>query len=134
MLRIFSVTLASSLPLALVTGCGGEGTPAPESAHQAASGAKSDSNDDDDAASDDAAGGEDEAESAPRAACDDGTCFVCGAGSCPSGWYCDEGAQGGAACSWLPECKKTDCACINKVLGSGCSCAEEGGGPHAKCE
>jgi hypothetical protein len=33
--------------------------------------------------------------------CDDGTCSKCGSGICPAGWYCDEKASGGGACSWL---------------------------------
>src|SRR5262245_54273803 len=36
--------------------------------------------------------------------CADGTCFRCGAGFCMTGFFCDEGAAGGAACSWLPSC------------------------------
>src|SRR5688572_12979607 len=48
--------------------------------------------------------GEESESSAPVSRCADGTCFECGAGLCPKGFYCDEGAPGGAACSWLPEC------------------------------
>src|SRR5688500_3063523 len=61
---------------------------------------------------------EDEAASEPPAlACADGTCTPCGDGLCPNGWYCDETAKGGAACSWLPECaKKPGCACVERVL------------------
>jgi hypothetical protein len=54
---------------------------------------------------------------------------------CPQGWYCDESAKDGAACSWLPECgKKLDCACVGKALGSGCACSEAQGGLHVKCK
>src|SRR5688500_13534287 len=51
--------------------------------------------------------------SAPRRpSCEDSTCFECGSGICMTGFYCDEGAQGGSACSWLPECAgKASCAC-----------------------
>lgn len=134
-LRLFSVALVWSLSFALASGCGGDGTPAPESAHEAAHPASRSEARDSDEASDDSSKGEDEAASAPSAGCDDGTCFVCGAGSCPQGWYCDESAQGGAACSWLPECaKKTDCSCVSKVLGGGCSCSAQGGGLHVECK
>ena len=80
----------------------------------------------------------DEAAPAPAARrnlCEDGTCFRCGEGICPTGFYCDEGAQGGAACSWLPSCAaRASCACIERALGSGCSCQESGGGPKVSCE
>lgn len=63
--------------------------------------------------------------------CSDGTCFVCGDGSCPLGAYCDEGS---GACAWLTECSGTpSCACLSRVLGDGCSCSESGGGPHVRC-
>ncbi len=66
--------------------------------------------------------------------CDDGTCSPCGSGICPSGWYCDENASGGAACSWLTECAdKPTCGCITRVLGSSCKCREEGGGLKVSC-
>ncbi|MGC4093392.1 MAG: hypothetical protein QM756_36960 [Polyangiaceae bacterium] len=78
---------------------------------------------------------EPEAEAPARSSCDDGGCFSCGSGTCPSGWYCDEGASGGAACSWLPGCgAKASCACVSKNLGSSCSCSEDGGGPHVSCK
>jgi hypothetical protein len=68
-----------------------------------------------------------------RISCDDGTCSPCGDGICPSGWYCDEGAKGGPACGWLPECaQKPSCACLTRVL-SGCSCEEKQGGLHLSC-
>ena len=67
--------------------------------------------------------------------CDDGTCSTCGSGMCPTGWYCDESAKGGAACGWLPQCtEKSSCGCLTKVLGSGCSCAERGNGLHVTCK
>jgi hypothetical protein len=66
--------------------------------------------------------------------CDDGSCSLCGSGICPSGWYCDENASGGAACSWLTECAdKPTCGCITRVLGSSCKCREEGGGLKVSC-
>jgi hypothetical protein len=81
-------------------------------------------------------GSEDEeiTSAAPAPSCSDGTCSPCGDGLCPSGWYCDETAKGGAACSWLPECtKKPGCACLERAL-PGCSCEEQGGGEHVNCK
>lgn len=76
---------------------------------------------------------EEEEEPAPaRLSCDDGTCFDCGAGICPSGAYCDD--TSGGACAWLPECTgKVTCACLTKVLGASCTCSDENGGPHVRC-
>ena len=66
--------------------------------------------------------------------CDDGSCSPCGAGMCLAGWYCDEGATGGPACSWLKECtEKPSCSCITRVLGSSCQCREESGGLRVSC-
>ncbi len=75
------------------------------------------------------------AEGEPQAStCDDGTCSKCGAGICPSGWYCDENASGGPACSWLKECAdKPSCSCVTRVLGSSCKCREESGGLKVSC-
>ncbi|HEY6726146.1 MAG TPA: hypothetical protein VI197_19055 [Polyangiaceae bacterium] len=67
--------------------------------------------------------------------CSDQTCFACGASMCPVGFYCDEKANGGPACGWLPECAETaSCACVTGVLGSSCSCDDGAGGPHVACE
>jgi len=75
-----------------------------------------------------------EAEDTPtrkRAACDDGTCTPCGDALCPTGWYCDESAKGGAACGWLPECaKKPTCACLKRVFSG--ACEERSGGLYVK--
>ena len=71
----------------------------------------------------------------PKAACDDGTCSPCGSGMCPTGWYCDESAAGGAACGWLPDCaKKSSCGCLTAKLGSSCKCSEQSGGLHVSCQ
>jgi hypothetical protein len=77
-----------------------------------------------------------EPEAAPKAAlCDDGTCTPCGAGVCPSNWYCDESASGGPACGWLPRCaQKSSCACLTGKLGPGCKCSDQGGAPHVTCQ
>jgi hypothetical protein len=69
----------------------------------------------------------------PAGSCADGSCFSCGSGVCPSGFYCDESAQGGPGCGWLPTCApKATCGCIEKVLPD-CSCTETDGAPHVKC-
>jgi len=74
------------------------------------------------------------AETPKAALCDDGTCSPCGAGVCPSGWYCDESASGGPACGWLPRCaQKSSCACLTSKLGAGCKCSEQDGGLHVTC-
>ena len=66
--------------------------------------------------------------------CSDQTCFPCGEGLCPVGFYCDEQAARGPACSWLPECAEVaSCACVQGVLGSGCSCDDASGGPRVTC-
>jgi hypothetical protein len=78
--------------------------------------------------------GESEDTSTSRMSCDDGTCFECGDGMCPSGFYCDESAAGGAACSWLPTCAaQATCKCVRKALGGGCSCEERAGGTFVSC-
>ena len=75
------------------------------------------------------------AERAKGPNCEDGTCSKCGSGICPAGWYCDEKASGGGACSWLTECAdKPTCSCITRVLGSACKCREESGGLKVACE
>lgn len=79
--------------------------------------------------------GADDSPAAAAARCADGTCSECGSGLCPKGFYCDEQAPGGAACAWLPECAQSaSCGCIEKVLGSGCSCREKGGGISVACQ
>ena len=66
--------------------------------------------------------------------CEDGTCFACGEGLCPTGFYCDESAVGGPACGWLPECaRETSCSCVEGVLGTDCSCDERDDGVYIDC-
>ena len=75
------------------------------------------------------------AEKSKLPSCEDGTCSPCGNGMCPAGWYCDEKASGGSACSWLAECaEKPTCSCVTRVLGSSCKCREESGGLKVACE
>lgn len=67
--------------------------------------------------------------------CSDGTCFRCGDGICPKGFYCDKDAKGGPACGWLPSCaEEPSCSCLKATLGQSCSCDEEGGGISVGCE
>ncbi|HWA70910.1 MAG TPA: hypothetical protein VG937_01175 [Polyangiaceae bacterium] len=116
--------------LLVLLACGGESTKPPESSHTASAKAAPEK-----PSASEGSEAEAETESTPRSTCEDGTCFECGSGTCPQGWYCDENAKGGAACSWLPECgKKLDCACIEKTLGSGCACSEADSGLHVTCK
>jgi hypothetical protein len=116
---------------AILAACGGGGADAsapPATAHDKA---KPEANEE---ATDDDTPAEEES-APPRAACDDGTCSPCGTGMCPTGWYCDESASGGPACSWVPQCaQKSSCSCLNAVLGSACKCAEQAGGLHVTCK
>jgi hypothetical protein len=127
-----SVLVASlaGLSFLLAVGCGGESTPQPEVPERARPKTAATEEEPSEAAASEA-----ETESGSSSSCEDGTCFSCGAGVCPQGWYCDESARDGAACSWLPECgKQAQCGCIAKALGGGCACEEAGGGPHVRCK
>jgi hypothetical protein len=73
---------------------------------------------------------EDESE-APVDPCADQSCFKCGEGICPKGFYCDEKAGG---CAWLPECPSdASCSCVKQGAGD-CSCEERSGGIYVRCE
>ena len=117
--------------LSLLLGCGGGGSAAtaaePATAHSKKSASARNE-------SSSAAEQDEEDDTAPAAPCADGTCTTCGKGICPVGFYCDESAKGGAACSWLPQCgEKLSCSCLSKGLGSGCKCSEQSGGLHVSC-
>jgi len=131
--RRFHAWTSASLAAALVAAaCGGRSSSKPA---DTASGPRS-------AHADPSSGGGEEAEedepgeaapALPR--CDDGTCFACGQGICPKGFYCDEQAVGGAACSWLPSCPtEPACSCVKRTLGAGCSCEEREGGVFVSCK
>jgi hypothetical protein len=129
--------LVASLLFLLLPQCGGPGTASgePKSAADADDASASSSSENSESGHDDE---EDHASAAddkpPGPSCDDGTCSPCGSGICPSGWYCDENASGGAACSWLTECAdKPSCGCITRVLGPSCKCREEAGGLKVSC-
>jgi len=113
-----------------VQSCGGAAAAAAEHAstpESSAHSAAADSTAEDDAPAED--------EAPAKGNCDDGTCSACGQGLCPTGWYCDESASGGPACSWLPQCvQKAGCGCLTAALGSACKCAEQGGGLHVTCK
>lgn len=127
-MRAFSLCLAFALLLPQCGGSGGGADPktAADEEHDASERSSASSASADSEADSAEAG---PAESAPRGpSCDDGTCSVCGSGMCPTGWYCDESAPGGPACSWLTECaEKPSCSCVTKVLGSSCKCREDAG-------
>jgi hypothetical protein len=108
----FVVLVAVVGPLGLV-GCGGAPQPVPSEPQPPEAAPES-------------------AVSEPTADCSDGTCFQCGAGLCPSGFYCDEGARGGAACSWLPGC--AGCACLRDKLSPQCPCEERSGNAFVRCQ
>jgi hypothetical protein len=78
---------------------------------------------------------DDRTEARPAAEmCADDTCFRCGKGFCMAGFFCDEDAAGGAACSWLPGCPaRASCDCVERVLGSACRCEEAGGQVSVSC-
>ena len=66
--------------------------------------------------------------------CSNGTCSRCGKGLCPDGFYCDESANGGPACSWLPQCvNAAGCDCVTNALGATCGCEERDGGTYVTC-
>ncbi len=122
-----SVGIALTAAAALLGACGG--SPAPEA--QSPEPTTDSATDTASVESEDA----DEAPAKPAPRCDDGTCFECGEGLCPQGFYCDRDAAGGPACSWLPNCAKTPtCACLKKTLGKTCTCEDGTGGPSVSCQ
>jgi hypothetical protein len=104
----------------MAAGCGG-GTGAARSAN--------------DAPQDSASLSSDFADEPPVLDCSNDTCSRCGKGICPDGFYCDESANGGPACSWLPQCvDATGCDCITNALGEACRCEERDGGTYVTCQ
>lgn len=131
------------LALTLLSGCGGPATgegpksadaeahPSAESGEGSSDSGKTTSRD----AEEDESSGSAVSQKSKGPSCEDGTCSKCGSGICPAGWYCDEKASGGGACSWLTECaEKPTCGCVTRVLGSSCKCREEDGGLKVACE
>jgi len=70
---------------------------------------------------------------APAESCADDSCVPCGAGLCPPGFYCDESAQGGPACGWVPDCPDSDCDCLARVFAD-CACDAHPAGARLRCE
>jgi hypothetical protein len=139
-MRLFLCCLA----LVLLPQCGGGSATGdgPKSAADDTKGSADSSERASDSGNGNGEGDEEDASSASAAtdkskapSCDDGTCSKCGDGICPTGWYCDEKASGGGACSWLTECaEKPTCSCVTRVLGASCKCREESGGLKVTCE
>ena len=129
-MRTFSSCFALFL---LLTSCGGGAAssgPAKSVEGSDASGQERDSSPS--AGAEEESGNEAASEPPKGPSCEDGTCSICGASICPSGWYCDEKA---GACSWLTECaEKPSCSCVGRVLGAACKCREEGGGLKVACD
>ena len=112
--------------------CGSSPAPEPKSTVERETTVSDDSEEAEEESSSAAEGASDDAPP-PRQPCDDGSCFACGAGFCPAGFYCDESAQGGPGCAWLPACAPAvTCACLETAF-SGCACSERGGAPHLSC-
>jgi hypothetical protein len=121
------------LGLFLLCGCGGSERAADSAATAGDETASKSDDEADGAGTDDAESSADAPAAEPKASCDDGTCTTCGSALCPSGWYCDEGAKGGPACGWLPECARTPtCACVKRAFND-CSCEDQGGAAHLRC-
>jgi hypothetical protein len=117
----------SVLFLALVASCGGGGGTGPNGKPVA------DGDEARDAARRGSSDGTDEEESEVAIdPCADQSCFRCGDGICPKGFYCDEKA---GACSWLPECAgEASCGCVKQGAGDSCTCEEKSGGVYARCD
>lgn len=123
-------TLCAATLLLGPSGCGGSSTEAKSADNGDATNSETSSGDS--GSTGDSEGVASEAPQGPD--CSDGTCFECGDGICPKGAYCDQNAEGGAACAWLPECSgSTACSCIIGVLKD-CSCDEASGGPIVSCQ
>ena len=115
----------------LVAACGAPGTSAPGSKTPEGSGAGASSPAGGDSKAP-AGSGAPEASGPKKPSCADGSCFECGEGVCPVGFYCQK-SGGTAGCAWASECaQKPSCACVGP-LSTGCSCEERGGVPHVTC-
>jgi hypothetical protein len=116
--------------------CGSSAAPeakAPDSDNESADAEGSPADSDEEEEEEAGADGSAEEPAARADPCADGSCFACGTGFCPPGFYCDESAQGGPGCAWLPACApKMTCSCIEREV-SGCACSESGGAPHLTC-
>jgi hypothetical protein len=67
--------------------------------------------------------------------CEDKTCFACGDGICPTGFYCETN-NGVTGCAWLPACVKSPtCICLRPSLerDSRCKCEDRGAVAFVTC-
>ena len=67
--------------------------------------------------------------------CDDGSCFRCGDGICPSGFYCESNG-GMTGCQWSTQCAKAPtCSCLRPALQADprCSCEDRNGAAFVSC-
>ncbi|MBI5536770.1 MAG: hypothetical protein HY898_28880 [Deltaproteobacteria bacterium] len=67
--------------------------------------------------------------------CDDGTCFACGDGICPTGFYC-ESNKGVTGCASHPSCPKNPtCDCMRTTLQRDprCKCEDRKGVAFVTC-
>jgi hypothetical protein len=127
-MRDGSVKRAALVAVAIgLSACGG-GTPGPARTAETKGGTESKT-----------AGGEEAASKSAEPAgprkpsCADGTCFECGEGICPSGFYCETGKAGKPACAWAAGCaEKPTCSCLAPFV-KGCRCEEANGGPRVSC-
>ncbi|HQP39599.1 MAG TPA: hypothetical protein PLI95_30655 [Polyangiaceae bacterium] len=68
--------------------------------------------------------------------CDDGTCFSCGDGVCPSGFYCETN-KGTTGCASNLACPKSpSCDCLRTSLSKDprCSCEDRKGVAFVTCK
>ncbi len=67
--------------------------------------------------------------------CEDGTCFSCGDGICPSGFYCETNATT-TGCAWHPSCPKNPtCTCLRSAIlkDPSCACEDRNGTAFVTC-
>jgi hypothetical protein len=82
----------------------------------------------------DTASDESSAEQPSIPECTNGSCFVCGAGICLPGFFCDE-SSAQPSCQWLAKCGPTNsCSCLREAFGGKCACAERHHGVFLKCD
>jgi hypothetical protein len=76
-----------------------------------------------------------EARAKRRFSCPSGVCSECGAGVCPPGMFCLQTGEGEPGCSFLPHCEANDaCSCIERSMGSGCTCSQQQGAVSVSCQ
>ncbi|RYE91515.1 MAG: hypothetical protein EOO75_08730 [Myxococcales bacterium] len=69
-----------------------------------------------------------------KPSCADGSCFECGEGICPVGFFCETAGSATPACASSTTCaQRPTCACLGAQI-KGCTCEDRGGVPHVKCD